>query len=449
MGSYERHDKQARTGARVSYTEERYGHGKDKILYRGIITRGGERWRFGAQTKSECEGKVAAKLAELEKEGTFATSLSPDEKRDAAKARAKLADGETLESAMSELAFVRKGMGRGRALEKALAEYETARAELAGRATLAEAVAFWKKHHPDGSTVTLDALCEEYLLPENRQKGGESPTHLRGLRVRFAALQDAFGDEKPVASIMPDDLKTFLDAKSAEGNWSPVTYNNWLRVFKGLFAFADRKHHVGNAAAGIEKRKEKAPQIRIFTPDEAARLLRAAEVVAPDYAAAVAILLFAGVRPTELVGQYGLEGKGILGGLTWDRVDVDGEIVLEDELTKTNQRRTIPLSENLAAWLARYPGKPHERVVRTPISWRRARAKIAEAAGVEWTPDQARHSYASYHFALHRNRDALEAAMGHVQGGAAVLERHYKKRASKADAEKFWSIMPTEKGGDE
>lgn len=446
MGTYQRHDKQARTGARVSYTEERYGRNKDKILHRGIITRSGKRWRFAAQTKTEVEGLVAAKLAELEKEGVSAAELSAEQKHDAARARAVLAEKETLESAVKELQLVRKELGTGKALADALEEIASARKLVAGRVSIAEAAAFWAKHNPLEKSVTLGELCREYLKPENRQKGGESPAHIHSLRYRLDALTETFGAKTPVATLMPADIEGFLYQRAETENWAPLTFNHWATIVKSLFAFADAEYHVGNAAAGLKSRKVAQKRIRYFTPEEAEKLLRAAERVAPDFAAAVAILLFAGVRPTELVGQYAIDGSGIIGGLGWNRVDVDGDIVVDEEIAKTSQRRTIPISENLAAWLARY-GKPRGRVVSNPAAWRRARKAIATAAGVDWFADAARHSFATYHYALHRNRDALEAAMGHVEGGAAVLEKHYKGLERKSEAERYFGIRPTKEDG--
>ena len=433
--------KDSRTGARTSILTVRYGRNKDRILYRGIVRRGGHEWKFASTSKEVCEGKIAEQLAVLEQEGVSAAQLSVEQKHDAARARKVLGDGETLEAAMNELRLVRDVLGSGRKLADALEEIAKAKVALGERGSIAEAVAFWTKHNPEGKSVTLKELCDAYLKPDNRQKGGASPAHIHSLRFRMDALKETFGEKTPVATLMPGDIEGFLNQRAETEKWAPLTFNHWRTILKSLFSFADAEYHVGNAAAGIKARKVVQPRIRYFTPEEAEKILRAAEQVAPDYAAATAILLFAGVRPTELVGQYGLDGEGMVGGLEWNRVDVDGEIVVDEEIAKTNQRRTIPIAPNLAAWLARY-GKPRGRVVPNPTAWRRARREIARAAGVDWFADAARHSFATYHYALHRNRDALEAAMGHVEGGSAVLEKHYKGLERKAEAERYFGILP-------
>lgn len=427
--------------ARITYTLQHYGKDKALVLHRGIVRFLGHEWKFGAKTRKECEEKVRTKLIELEREGVSAVALSADEKRDAAKARKLLETEETLESALKERQLVHDVLGTGKALADTLEELQKVRSLLGGRCSLLDAASFWEKHHPEENAVTLDKVCSEYLEPENRKKGGNSPSHVRGLRQKFQKLLDVFGASSPIATIMPNDLEGFLQTLAKEENWAPLTFNHWLTVLRGLFSYADRKYHVGNATAGIESKKVFGQPPRYFTPEEAEKLLRTAEAVAPDYAAAVAILLFAGLRPTELVGQYGLAGGGgIIGGLAWNKVDVDGEIVVD--FTKTNQRRTVPISPNLDAWLKRY-GKVRGPVVPNPTAWRRARRKIEAASGVLWTADMARHSFATYHYALHRNRDELEAAMGHVEGGSTVLERHYKGLEKKSEAERYWTIMPS------
>lgn len=401
---------------------------------------GGKRERKRFRTKADAEGWIDSRRTETEKLGVQLDELPRAVLQDAVDARAKLGGSENLSDAVGELLAVRDVLGTGKALLDSLEEWTAARKELGGRVGIREAAKFWTVHNPSGGALTLGELCEKYLAAPRR--GGSSPSHLHALQQRFRSLQETLGTDTPVASIMPDTLQTFLAVKGESQGWSPASFNAWCKTFKSLFAYADAKHGTGNPAAGIELQAVKRHKIEYYSPEQAAALLHAAERVAPDFAAALAILFFAGVRPTELIGQYGEEGAGeLLGGLTWNRVDVDGEITLDAEVTKTGQQRTVPISANLAAWLARY-GKERGRVVPNPTAWKRARARIVAASGVEWGQDWARHSFATYHYALHRNRDALEAAMGHTQGGSVVLERHYKGLEKRKAAETFWAIKP-------
>jgi len=51
-----------------------------------------------------------------------------------------------------------------------------------------------------------------------------------------------------------------------------------------------------------------------------------------------------------------------------------------------------------------------------------------------------RHSFCSYHIAL--NRDAARTALLLTHTSPVMLYRHYKGRASAADAEKWFAIAP-------
>lgn len=468
MGHYRKTKKDAASGARVSYTVVRYGKNNDKILYRGWVRRGGSEWRLAAQTKEECEAKVRAKLAELASEGVSAVALSAEEKRDAAKARKLLAEGETLEKALEELRVVRTKLGTGRKLLDALDVMEKARKTLAGRATLEEVVGFWAERNPDSSAVRLGEARNAFVAEAER---GGVPSYTSRLDMRLEAFAEWLGggnaksgDKRAVVSIEAREMEAFLDYHAQQckkgrvgggGNkelrrgsplaFTDATRNKWIVTFKHFFSWATKKYELAvDPAAKLEKvkLKKKATAIDFLFADDVERLLRAAERVAPEYAPAVAIAFFGGLRPAELVGKYE-KGVGLVRGLDWSMVDRDGNLVVDGETTKTKQRRTVPLESNLKAWLDAYAPETREGpVVRNPTAWKNARAAIVEAAGVEWGQDVARHTYSTMHFGKYADRARLEANMGHVVG-SGVLEEHYKALVTKKEAARFWSIMPT------
>jgi len=449
MGTYQRHEKDARTGARVSYGTESYGANGDRLLYRGFISRGGRRWRFSALTREAVEGKVAAKLAELEREGVSAAQLSVEEKHDAARARDMLADGETLESAMRELQAVRDVLGSGRAFLDALEDVQRARAVLGGRVSLAAAADFWAVRNPAGDAVTLGSARMEYMKRLRKRNGD----YFRTVDYRLSALVDALGEKTPLVSIGTADLETTLAAwkQKAEGEGRPfsdASWNAWRTTFGGFFKWAVEEYKLpANPAAGLKKREVEEREVDFLRAGDVEKLLRAAEQVAPDYVPAVAILFFAGLRPAELVGQYALDGSGVVGGLDWEDVDVDGCIWLAGRKTKNHRQRKVPISANLRAWLDAYGGEREGRIVPNPQAWKRARKAIEDAAGVAWPQDYARHSFACYRFELDGNRAALEAAMGHSPA-SRVLESNYKRPVRRAEAARYFKIMPTETEGE-
>jgi len=454
-----KHLKDAGSGARVTYGEVVV---KGRVYALGTVTRGGQRWRFSAPTKGEVEEKVAAKLAELANDGTAGVDMTGQARRDAKRARVLLGEGEELADAVRELVDCRRLLGMvdadgaptggtvaelRDAVKVAVAELALARAALGGRATMQEAAEFWAKHHPNGAAVTLGRLVDDFLAEQGRK--GNSAAHRRILAQRCASLAEAFGAGRTIVSFTSPELAAFIDGR--EGLKTAASRNAWTVTMRSLFKFAAKRYGLEMDPArdlAMGKVVRAAPEF--LGVESVRRLLAAAEAVAERRggwaAAATAILFFAGVRPVELVGQYGLKGEGrkILGGLRWRDLKLSAGVVrLGADVTKTAQTRLVPISRNLAAWLERY-GRGEDadgRIVPNPTAWRRAREAVEREAGVGWGQDYARHSFATYHFAAYGDRNALEAAMGHGES-STELERHYRGLATAAAAAAYWGIVP-------
>lgn len=179
----------------------------------GTVTRGGQRWRFVRKNKGEVETLVEDKLTELEQEGVESVSLSGEAKRDAAKARKLLDDGETLESALHELALVRDVMGRGKGLVDALTDYSDAQKRLAGRATLTDVAAFWAERNPDGSAVKLGEAREAFMRELRGEVVRSSATRVEARLIAFLEWLGGgnlqAGDERSVVSVEARDIEEF------------------------------------------------------------------------------------------------------------------------------------------------------------------------------------------------------------------------------------------------
>lgn len=387
--------------------------------------RAGRRVRRSFPDRDAARHWCEVMAAEVANEGVDAFNLTTEHRRDAAAALRLLAGRGTLEDAVKQL--------------------DAAWATLGGRATVGQAVAFWAKHNPDGGAVALGDMVARFV--DGRLKARCSPPHVRALRGRLASLVSVFGAGVPVAGILGDDLESFLDSRD---NLSPRSRNAWLVTLRQFFRHAVKTRVLdSDPTAHLTFQKVAPIAPRFLSAGDCEKLLRAAETVAPNCAAAVAIQFFAGVRPVELAGQYRLRGQtrttedSIVGGLRWEDVDIEGgHIRIRPEISKVSQQRLIPIAPNLRAWLLKYGTGKTGRIIPNPTAWKRARTAIEEKAGVAWGQDYARHSYASHHFAMHASRDLLEAAMGHGRG-SSELETSYKGLATPAEAETFWAISPS------
>ena len=133
-------------------------------------------------------------------------------------------------------------------------------------------------------------------------------------------------------------------------------------------------------------------------------------------------------------------------GLQWADICLDDPeekfISVRAEYSKVQEPRHVEILPNLETWLRKYR-KVAGPLVSNPTAFRRARDKVIEAMkGARWSPDVCRHSFASYFYKLHGDRDRLAAMMGH-SAMSREIEKHYKDATvSRADAEKYWQIVP-------
>jgi len=178
----------------------------------------------------------------------------------------------------------------------------------------------------------------------------------------------------------------------------------------------------------------------IITPQDAAAVMRWLEIhKEPKFVAAMALMLFGGIRPMEILRQDH--------PLKWKTINLEkGEIHVPAQTSKTRTHRTVEMQENLLAWLKRYHPTEGGRIGPVESSFRVARTAAYKAAGMpSWPMDAARHSFATYAGIIHGSHKAA-SWLGHG-GTLYVFDEHYKGLGTRRDAEAFFKIMPTPAAG--
>jgi len=181
-----------------------------------------------------------------------------------------------------------------------------------------------------------------------------------------------------------------------------------------------RKRYVMSALTAKEK-PDKRGEIKIMSVTQCAAMLRACRDRAE--VRAVALLMFAGVRPDAPDGE--------LGRLQWEHVEAD-HIDIHPEVSKTGTDRHIAITPRLARLLR---GHPAEGSV-VPPNWHRRIQAIRKAAGVAGDQDVARHTFAS-NYLVEFGEDAAKSAMGHT-ANSSTLFRHYRRAVKPAAAAKYF-----------
>lgn len=210
--------------------------------------------------------------------------------------------------------------------------------------------------------------------------------------------------------------------------WSARTVNNCVLRLGGFFRWA-REHDLTNAipVRKSHRRKVESETPGVFTAAEAQHLLDTAFKMDKGIAGLLAVQLFAGLRPAEAADP---SRSGL------DKVDLDArELWVKGKVER--QRRIVKISDNLAAWLEACGDWAQTNV-------RRRLDAVREAAGIEWSHDITRHSFASYHLAQHEDAAKTAHEMGHA-GNSTILWQHYRAVVRRDDANAFWKILPVSK----
>lgn len=337
---------------------------------------------------------------------------------------------------ISNLEDVAAGLHLGETL-MTRSEYDAIIEELARLApfdvTLKDVIDYYIARHR-----ASDARKISILEPLYRDTLQDASSHYRS-RVRqvLGAFASVFGDCL-IDDVTQDEFEKWL----AGWKTTPPSYNSALRHIKPFFTWAiSKKYAVQSPAEGIKQRKHQRMPISILTPAQAHSLLDACRdysgdekmpknlhVNASDMKIAVAVLLFAGVRPEEVTA------------LTWEHVKLaHGYIRVEPEVSKTNSVRLVQIEPNLKAWLETVPEEKRTGKL-SPKNWQRKWQAVRRRAGISRLNDVCRHSYASYWLAAHRDTHGLLENMGHTTSKTTI--KYYLTACNPEEVPAYWQISP-------
>lgn len=209
--------------------------------------------------------------------------------------------------------------------------------QIACAGTLHEAIKYFLENRPQKSPdITVREVVDQ-LLALKEKEGEVGKIYLRDLRVRLHKFAGAF--QCPISRVSPVEIRDYL----LDRDVSNRTRHNLRTTLTTLFNFARNEGYLPADHKGVPrptKRSRLKLAIKVFTPDEMAKLLRAAK---DDQLIALAIIGFAGIRAQELMR------------LQWEHLDFEEKhIIVPDTIAKCEERRIVPMSDNLCAWLLPY-----------------------------------------------------------------------------------------------
>ena len=308
-------------------------------------------------------------------------------------------------------------------IEQAVKEYAEAYKALGGRSVSGFIQAQIQRMGKLKEGMIAEVAAELIAEKEARGKGS---SWVKSLRV-FLLNKAAKTLTKPILLITPEDLGKFLS------QWSGRTRNNYLTFFVLLFNFAKGKYLPAGeptAAEKLERDVVTPSEIEIWTPEEAKKILDAAD---PDELPFFAISMFAGIRTREITL------------LDWSQVrpsDDPDESHIEIKAVGSKKqagRRIVPILPALAAYLKAIKPPKTGRIVPN-VNMTPRQFRIAAAAGLKWKHNASRHSFGSYRMAEIKNAYHVAEEMGNTP---AMVKKHYFQAVTKAEAARFWAIRPS------
>lgn len=331
-------------------------------------------------------------------------------------------DAEAVESMatpeLESLVAARRVLAPNYALHVAVEEHAQAVAKL-GKATIREAVEFFLRHHrTDVPRLPLSEVSEQFA--RSREQAGLSPHYVFLCRKFTRQMAEAF------PGLCLSDLTTpALDKWIGSLKLGATTKNDMRRVLGTCGNWAEKQGHLLKGYSpfpGMVRYKETKSDVSIFTPENIASLLKKADATLRPY---LALGAFAGLRTAELQR------------LDWSEINLDrGYITVAASKAKTRQRRLVPISANLKAWLTPL------RQASGPVCLHTCPQHAARSLckGFSWARNGLRHSYISYRLAVLPDtaRVALEAG-----NSPEVIFAHYRELVTPEAAKAWFKVKPS------
>jgi integrase len=293
--------------------------------------------------------------------------------------------------------------------------------------TIADATQFYIDHlNAIARSQTVSHAVKEFQSA--CKADGKSVRYLRDLKYRLGRFSEDFGS-RHIAEITTSDIDEWL----RQLGLGSVSRNTFRRRLVTLFKFAKTRGWCRSIpAADTARVREVSDEVGILTPNELSGLLKVSSIDTIPY---WTIGSFAGLRAAEIER------------LEWEDVNLDRcWIKVRAKHAKSASRRLVDIQPNLLKWLSPYRGRTGKVVpenLRVKLLEDRKRAAQSGALTRKWPSNALRHSFASYYLARFDNAAKLALQLGHV--GQDLIFRHYREVVTRADANRYWNILPETK----
>lgn len=335
-------------------------------------------------------------------------------------------------------------------LNHAVTDYVAAVRRLPENVGLSEALEFYLKRHPIGLPAkTVREVVDELIA--SKAAAGKSGVYIKDLTLRLGAFANSF--QLRLSSVTGRQIEDYIRGLKTHGRdekqrrpLSGRTQNNVRRLISTLFKFAIKRGYLPkdhDEIGGVEKATVDSGDIQVFTPAELQKLFdacltpvqergkwRTREEMIPY----LAVAAFCGLRAAEIMR------------LDWSEIHLTGPerfVEIKAGNAKTASRRTVPITDNCAAWLERH-AQPSGPVINLSRADKQLFLYLAAKSGVPWKHNGLRHSFISFRLALIKD-------VGHVSLEAGnspqMVFKHYRQLVRESEAREWFAIRPPNQAG--
>ena len=299
---------------------------------------------------------------------------------------------------------------------------------------------------PKKSKLTTIQFCAKIIeIGKNNFRQNEMPI-ANGFDIYLQTKQDlrkaSFSDikylGKKLMKLKPEFAKRNFSQLSVADceEWlnctftTPSQYNKGRAMLHALFEFALRREWCDkNPIKQILRKKVIEKEILPLKLSEIRRIIANAKKENNGiYLPAVALLVFAGIRPREVRR------------LTWQDIDLqENTITVRSQCSKTGGIRQVEIMPQLKRILLSYNPKPQQKIC--PVNWQRRWQKIRNNSGFSgrWVQDVLRHTYASFFAKRFKDLPRLQLNMGHSNQMLLCSRYINMRNISRFEAEKFFN----------
>lgn len=295
---------------------------------------------------------------------------------------------------------------------------------------------FWLEHHENPETLKFSEAADAYL--KSLELAGRDEAYRRHTALTMKRFAGACGDCH-VALVTNQQVQAFIE----NNPYGAVTRRHLRTDLATAFKwFRKQKWLQYDPVEAVPVPKVILEEPGILTVAETEALFQANEKEDPEICALLALGAFAGMRSSAIAR------------MDWEELDIEANTILTPaHKTKKNRRQFIEgLPENLSAWLSLASKKTFAI---TPRQFAKRREKAFQRAGLLVTKEQAkrtgqpaksppknclRHSFVSYHVALHRDPGHTALLISHKNQN--ILYEHYLGVTTKEDAARYFAILP-------